>query len=70
MKTVALSKIEWMQLLDGLRCRAEQYESTATYFRTGQTDGEILEVTDTEEAEAIAGDYRQIIKNIEAQLET
>ncbi|MEX2607935.1 MAG: hypothetical protein WD708_11365 [Kiritimatiellia bacterium] len=68
-RTVELDRLSWGQLLDGLTCRAEQYESTAEYFRTGETDGEILEATDADEAQAIANDYREIIQKIRTQLD-
>lgn len=69
LQTVTLDRLSWRQLLDGLACRAEQYEETARFHLTGQAEGEILEVRDAEEAQAIASDYRQIISKIEAQLE-
>lgn len=61
MKTVQLDTFSWNQILDGLTCRAQQHESTAEYFRDGETDGEILESTDADEAQAIANDYRETI---------
>ncbi|MDA3833341.1 MAG: hypothetical protein PF495_08085 [Spirochaetales bacterium] len=70
MKSVELNRIDWGQLLDGLRCRAEQYEGTAKYYQNGKAEGEILEVSDVEEAQAIANDYREIIAKIEVQLAT
>ncbi|WFB36632.1 hypothetical protein P3T73_02505 [Kiritimatiellota bacterium B12222] len=70
MKSVELNRIDWGQLLDGLRCRVEQYEKTAKFYQTGKAESEILEVSDAEEAEAIANDYREIIKKIEGQLGT
>jgi hypothetical protein len=69
MKTVTMDRLSWGQLLDGLTCRAEQYESTVAYFKTGEADGDILAATDAEEAQAIADDYREIIRNIRTQLE-
>jgi len=57
------------QILDGLEVLIEQWEATARYFRTGEV-GEyaIRECSDAEEAEWIAGHYREIADDIERQL--
>jgi hypothetical protein len=68
MKTVELETAEWGQVLDGLTCRAEQYELTVQYYETGVADGEILEVSHGHEARYIAEFYRSIIAKIEQQL--
>jgi hypothetical protein len=65
---VELDEIEWGQIIDGLTCRAEQYELTAQYHETGFADGDILEARDADEARSIAGFYREIIKTIRSQL--
>ena len=67
-KIIELDDHDWWQVVDGLTCRAEQYELTAQYHDTGFADGDILEVRDVREAKNIAGHYRQIIKKIREQL--
>lgn len=59
---------DWGQIIDGLTCRAEQYELTAQYHETGFAAGDILEVSSAYEANAIAAHYRGIIGNIREQL--
>lgn len=68
MKEVELNEVEWGQVLDGLTCRAEQYERTAQYHETGFADGDILEVRDAREAKNIAAHYRELIGEIREQL--
>ncbi|MGV3754028.1 MAG: hypothetical protein ACO1QS_01445 [Verrucomicrobiota bacterium] len=60
------------QLLDGLRCRAESWRSTATFLKTGESPEEffmIEECRDAEEAESIAADYERIIAEMVRQRE-
>ena len=61
------------QLLDGLEIRAEAWEKTAEYLRTGKFPaGEyflIEECNGAEEAEQIAEHYRLISRNIREQAE-
>ena len=68
MKKVELNEVDWGQILDGVTCRAEQYELTAQYHETGLADGDILEVRDADEAKNIAAHYREIIGKITEQL--
>ncbi len=68
MKTVTLDNIAWRQIIDGLTLRAEQYEVTVEYYKTGKPDLEILEVSDVEEAQSIADNYRHIISRIRSQI--
>ena len=60
------------QLLDGLNIRAEAWEKTAAYHRTGEVPGDDLflieESSDEYEANAIAEHYRSIISNIRTQI--
>lgn len=65
---IELERNDWGQLLDGLICRAEQYEVTARYFETGSAEDLILEVRDAHEAKCLADRYREIIARIQAQL--
>ena len=65
---VGLELVDWWQTIDGLTCRAEQYELTAEYHETGFADGDILEVRDASEARNIAAHYREIIGKIRGQL--
>lgn len=67
-KTVELEQIDWGQIIDGLICRAEQYELTAQYYDAGFADGDILEVSSTEEAHAIAKHYRELSEEIQHQV--
>ena len=68
MKKVELNEVEWGQVMDGLTCRAEQYELTAQFHETGSADGDILEVRDAKEARNIAAHYRKIVGEIRGQL--
>jgi len=69
-----LGELDLGQLLDGLESRAEAWEKTAEYFRTGgMPDDEfflIEESSGLDEAVAIAGHYRSIIATIRKQTET
>ena len=59
------------QILDGLEVLIEQWEATATYFRTGEIgDTEIRECSDAEEAEWIAGFYGEIAVEVRRQMES
>ncbi len=60
--------MEWGLIVDGLTCRAEQYELTAQYHETGFADGDILEANSAYEAKSIAAHYREIIGKIREQL--
>ena len=62
---VVLDDIEWGQVLDGLRCRAEIYEETVRYYESGHAESEIAEVRDENEARKLADLYRNIIGKIE-----
>lgn len=72
--TITLSENEIGQVLDGLEVRADAWEKTAVYLRSGcLPEGEeiiIEECSDATEAEAIAGDYRSIIEKIQSQRDT
>ena len=65
---VELELVDWWQVIDGLICRAEQYELPANYHETGCADGDILETKDAHEARSIAMHYREIIEKIQKQL--
>lgn len=67
-KTIELDENDWGQIVDGLTCRAEQYEQTARCHEAGFADGVIVEVRDAEEARSIAGCYQEIIEKIAEQL--
>jgi hypothetical protein len=73
MKTfsIKLSESELRQLIDGLCVRADAWEKTARYHRTGKVPHDILveECRDAGEAEQIAEDYRSIIATIRKQNE-
>ncbi len=59
------------QLLDGLEARAEAWEKTADYHRTGQSPPGFIveECNDANEAVGIASHYRSIIAKICKQRE-
>ena len=59
------------QLLDGLEARAEAWEKTADYHRTGQSTPDFIveESNDADEADGIANHYRSIIAKIRKQQE-
>lgn len=65
---VVLDDIEWGQVLDGLRCRAEIYEETVRYYESGYAESEIAEVRDENEARKLADLYRNIIGKIDRAL--
>jgi hypothetical protein len=59
------------QLLDGLNSRAESWEKTTDYHRTGHSPPDFIieESNDAHEAESIANHYRSIIAKIQEQQE-
>jgi hypothetical protein len=69
---VELEAIDFWQILEGIRCRAEQYRNTQYYWESdgGSYDSElgILECKDEHEAERIADHYYEIIGKMEQQL--
>ncbi len=65
---VVLDDIEWGQVLDGLRCRAEIYEETVRYYESGYAESEIAEVRDENEARKLTDLYRNIIGKIDRAL--
>lgn len=68
MKTkIELDDNDWGQIIDGLECRAEQYEKTVRYFESGESNGEIEEVSGVDEAREQAETYRAIIAKIQRQ---
>ena len=66
---IELDELELGQLLDGLECRADSWEKTACYHRTGEAPPDFLieECSDADEADEIASRYRSIISKIEKQ---
>jgi hypothetical protein len=59
------------QLLDGLAMRADSWERTAEYLRSGYVPGDevVEECSNSEEADAIGAHYRSIIRKIQQQME-
>lgn len=59
------------QLLDGLEMRAESWERTAEYLRSGNVDGDYVveECSKPEEADCISAHYRALVLNIRQQME-
>ena len=68
---IELNDLDLGQLLDGLDARAEAWEQTADYHRTGKSpEGFVVEeCTDEDEADKIAAHYRSIISKIQEQRE-
>jgi hypothetical protein len=66
---IELDDFDLGQVLDGLEIRAEMWEKTADYHRTGVSPPDFIveECNDTEEADAIARHYRAIITKIRKQ---
>ena len=68
---IELNDLDLGQLLEGLESRAEAWEKTADYHRTGESPPDFIveECNDTDEAGVIAGQYRSIITTIRKQRE-
>lgn len=65
---IDLDSFDLGQLLDGLEARADIWEKTARYHRTGESSDFIIEeCRDADEAEGIAAHYRSIISKIQKQ---
>jgi hypothetical protein len=68
---IELDELDLGQLLDGLEMRAESWERTAEYLRSGYIeDGFIVEeCSKPEEADGIAAHYRSVVRKIREQME-
>ena len=68
---IELGDLDLGQILDGLEARAEVWEKTADYHRTGESPSDFIveECSDADEAERIATHYRSIIGKIQQQRE-
>ena len=68
---IELDDVDLGQALDGLELRAEAWEKTAHYLRTGECPAGIVveECSKPEEADGIANHYRDIIAKIRSQME-
>ena len=69
---IKLPKLFVGQMLDGLRIRAESWERTKIYLSDGVIDPDdpyVEECNDETEAGQIEAFYREIIKEIETQLD-
>ena len=71
--TIELDDLDLGQLLDGLDIRAEAWEKTAQYLRTGALPDDdffiVEECSKPEEADDIAEHYRSIADKIRRQME-
>jgi len=67
---IELNDLDLGQLLDGLEARAEAWEKTAEYHRTGDSPEDFIveECTGSSEADAIANHYRSIISKVSQQM--
>ncbi len=70
MYVIKISSNNLGQIVDGLRQRAEAYHITAEYYETGNIDSDqqIQEVSDVDEAIKIRDFYRDIVKDLESQM--
>jgi hypothetical protein len=68
---IELVALDLGQLLDGLEARADAWEKTAHYHRTGESPPGFIveECSDAAEANRIASHYRSIIAKIQKQQE-
>jgi hypothetical protein len=67
---IELDDFDLGQVLDGLEIRAEAWEKTADYHRTGESPNIIVEeCKNADEADSIANHYRSIIAKIRKQQE-
>lgn len=66
---IELEEFDLGQVVDGLQARADAWEKTANYHRTGEAPPDFIveECLDYEEAEQIASRYRWLISNIQTQ---
>jgi hypothetical protein len=71
--TIELDDVDLFQLLDGLEIRADAWEKTAAYLRTGHVSADdpfiAEECSKPEEADDIAEHYRAIVRRIREQVE-
>ncbi|HZQ45407.1 MAG TPA: hypothetical protein VFC07_00225 [Verrucomicrobiae bacterium] len=63
---IELDGFDLGQLLDGLEARADAWEKTARYHRTGESPPDFIveECRDANEADTISAHYRSIISKI------
>ncbi len=68
---IRLEENDLGQLLDGLEVRAEAWEKTAAYHRSGESPPDFIveECNDAGEAERISAHYRSIIAKVREQWE-
>jgi hypothetical protein len=68
---IELDDLDLGQVLEGLEIRAEAWEKTVNYHRTGESPPDLIveECNDAEEADRIASHYRSIIAKIRKQQE-
>jgi len=68
---IELDDLNLGQLLGGLESRAEAWEKTAEYHRTGESPPDFIveECNNADEADSIASHYRSIVANIRKQQE-
>ena len=68
---IELDELDLGQLLEGLAVRAEAWERTAEYLRSGYIEGDFVieECSKPEEADGIATHYRRLLHTIREQME-
>jgi hypothetical protein len=68
---IELGDVDLGQFLDGLEARAQVWDKTAEYHRTGESPPDLIveECNDAHEAECIASHYRSIIAKINKHVE-
>ena len=70
--TIELSSHDLGQLLDGIRMRAEAWQKTADYLKSGYSSDDSFiceECSGPKEAQRIARHYDKIISEIEKQIQ-
>lgn len=67
-KNVKMDEVDWGQVIDGLECRAWQYELTAHYYETEGGDECLEEVNSGEEARGLAAWYHRLAEQIRDQV--
>lgn len=72
--SINLSDVDLGQVIDALESRAQSWETTAEYLRSGDISQEegcvVEECSGEQEAERIAKHYQQILQEIRAQVLT
>ncbi len=68
---IRLEENDLDQILDGLEMRADAWERTAAFLRSGYVHGDCVveECSKPEEADGIAAHYRSLLRTLREQME-